>query len=401
MRTRRSLLWTLLLAAPLLGIGDVDGDPEAAPPPGPADTPEAPARAAIPGVLSEEVVVWVEDFGWMGKDDLFDALGLEVEAPGFGEVPGSQDTLDVLAAVLSLLGERAGAIEAPELPEAREVPEPNFRGETSRPAAQEGPPEPRRAPPMSSEEARARFVGGLERLAKQGSPWLRVRAEVEGLSEPLVGVEWEGDLLWAEALVGAGDVQRYDERFVTPLHEAAAAGAFRAALLLLDSGAEVTVADARRWLPIHYAAGYGHAALVSLLLAHGSPLDWRGSDQRSPLQLAAQRGHEQVIEVLLASASPVDDRPVSQPTALHLAVLSGHAGTVRQLLAAGAEVSAQAGRGVTPLHLAALRADPDILAALLEAGANPELENRDGRTPRDVALRNGHETAFSVPADLE
>jgi len=398
--TRRSLFWTLLLVAPLLGVADSGRGPEAAQ--ATADALQPPTRLLLAGVLSEEAVVWVEDFGWMGRSDLFEALGVEVEAPSFAEAPGSQESLDVLAAVLSLLEEGDAGLAAAQGREALEVrEEPRQReGRPGRGLA-EASPAPEQEPSLSPEEARARFVTALEALAPRGSPWLRVRAQLAGVSEPLEAVEWEGDFPWALALVGVGEVQWHDERFVTPLHEAAAAGAFRAALLLLDAGAEVAALDARRWLPIHYAARHGHAALVSLLLAHGSPLDWRGPDQRSPLQLAAQHGHEQVIEVLLASASPVDDRTAAQLAPLHLAVLAGRAGAVRQLLEAGAKVSARAGRGVTPLHLAALQADPEILALLLEAGASPELENRDGRTPRDVAQRNGHETAFSAPADLE
>ncbi|MGE4649733.1 MAG: ankyrin repeat domain-containing protein [Myxococcota bacterium] len=387
----------LFLLASLLGPRLVVGDERDALPMLLEDEPEASGGAAVPGVVSEERVVWIEGFGWMGSADLFEGLGVQVDAPGFGEVPGSEESLGVLEAVLSLLAESP---DAPEVPPAGEMLPPREE-ELPGGGAREVPLAPEDSDRISAEEAQARFVAGLEKLAEQGSAWLRVRAEVDGAPEPLVGVEWEEDLLWAEAVVQAGDVQGHDERFVTPLHEAAAAGAFRAALLLLDRGADVEAADARRWLPIHYAARHGHGVQVALFLAYGSPMAGPGRDERSPLQLAARHGHEQAVAALLAGAAPLDARGAAQPTALHLAVLGGHTGVVRQLLAAGADASSRAGRGVTPLHLAALQADPEILAALLEAGASPETENHDGRTPLDVAARNGHEAAFPAPADME
>lgn len=396
-RVRGSLVWMLFLIVPLLGAQEAVGEERDAPPLLPDGEFEAPARAAIPGVVSEQRVVWIEGFGWMGSADLFEGLGVQVDAPGFGEVPGSEESLGVLAAALSLLAESPADREVPRRNEIASPPRETLPGDGASDALRESEGSDR----ISAEEAQARFVAGLEELAERGSVWLRARAEVDGASEPLVGVEWEGDLPWAEAVVQAGDAQGHDERFVTPLHEAAAAGAFRAALLLLDHGADVEAVDARRWLPIHYAARHGHAALVALFLAHGSSLIGPDREERSPLQLAARHGHEQAVAVLLAGASPLDSRGAGQPTALHLAVLAGHTGIVRQLLAAGADASSRAGRGVTPLHLAALQADPEILAALLEAGASPEVENRDGRTPMDVAARNGHEAAFSAPADME
>jgi len=391
-----------LLAAPLLGVADSEGEWPSGTPSEVTEIEALSLEGVLPALVSEEPVVWVEGFGWMGVDDLLGRLDVEIDGSGWDASSGSQASLEVLEALSTLQEEREATLQALQRADLSQVEGDVLPlEERPEPPPADTPAQSEEAAGLSEAEAQARFITALEVLFEQGSPWLRVRAQLDGVAQPLEAVEWEGDFPWALNLVEVGAAQRRDERFVTPLHEAAAAGALRSGLLLLDQGADVAALDARRWLPVHYAARHGHAALIALFVAHGSPLDWRGADQRSPLQLAAQYGHEEVIEVLLASASPVDDRLPSQPSALHLAVLGGHTGAVKRLLAAGAEVSAQAGRGVTPLHLAALQADPEILAALLEAGANPETENRDGRTPRDVAARNGHEGVFSTPADLE
>ncbi|MFP8876469.1 MAG: hypothetical protein VCB99_06070 [Myxococcota bacterium] len=101
-------VWMLFLLASLLGPRLVAGDERDAPPMLLEDESEAPAGSAIPGVVSEERVVWIEGFGWMGSADLFEGLGVQVDAPGFGEVSGSEESLGVLEAVLSLLAESPG-----------------------------------------------------------------------------------------------------------------------------------------------------------------------------------------------------------------------------------------------------------------------------------------------------
>ena len=108
-----------MLAAPLLGVADSAEHSEVAPTAGSVEISDPGVEVAIPGLLSQEVVVWVEDFGWMGSEDLFAALELEVDAPGFGEEPGSEESLEVLAAVLAVLGERAESshLDEPAAPE--------------------------------------------------------------------------------------------------------------------------------------------------------------------------------------------------------------------------------------------------------------------------------------------
>jgi uncharacterized protein len=84
----------------------------------------------------------------------------------------------------------------------------------------------------------------------------------------------------------------------TPLHAATAGGHGDVALLLIERGADVGVADAAGHTPLHIAAENGLLAVVRALLARGAdPLAVDGED-KTPLSRAAARNRTDVIDEL-------------------------------------------------------------------------------------------------------
>jgi RNA polymerase sigma factor (sigma-70 family) len=91
---------------------------------------------------------------------------------------------------------------------------------------------------------------------------------------------------------------------VTPLHAALFGRQVEAALLLVERGANVTLARGgagmRRagWTPLHYAAGMGFSTLVQPLLDRGADPSHRDEEGKTPLDVAIDANHSGIVEVL-------------------------------------------------------------------------------------------------------
>jgi len=79
---------------------------------------------------------------------------------------------------------------------------------------------------------------------------------------------------------------------VTPLHSAVAhrdaERSFAIAKLLLEHNAAVNVAQQGGWTPLHQAAAHGNQKLALLLIEHGADTQAKSSDGRTPGDMAAQ-----------------------------------------------------------------------------------------------------------------
>ena len=81
----------------------------------------------------------------------------------------------------------------------------------------------------------------------------------------------------------------------TPLHMAAALGAEKASLALLNGGADVRARTSLGWTPLHYAAWSDSPGVVDALLSRGADMNARearvyGLASRTPLQVAVEAG---------------------------------------------------------------------------------------------------------------
>jgi uncharacterized protein len=86
-----------------------------------------------------------------------------------------------------------------------------------------------------------------------------------------------------------------------PLHYAALFGDLQHATELVESGADIHVADHDGQTPLHYAAQGCSVAVAELLLAHGAFVDAQDLDGNTPLWNATlrTRGDGPIVQLLL------------------------------------------------------------------------------------------------------
>ena len=145
--------------------------------------------------------------------------------------------------------------------------------------------------------------------------------------------------------------------------------------------------------PIVEAVKEGDVATVRQLIESGADINVAESDGMTPLHWAAGRGYVEVTRLLLeAGADVAVGTRIGTYTPLHLAVREGHTAVSKLLIEAGADITAATtNSGVTPLHLAAAAAGgEDIVAALIGAGADVNAkESVAGQTPLMFAASYG------------
>lgn len=138
--------------------------------------------------------------------------------------------------------------------------------------------------------------------------------------------------------------------------------------LLLDAGADPSLAESHGYNPLHLVAQKGHIDLVDMLYTKApSALNRYSSGGETPLSVASSHGFENVV-IRLLSLGAVQRTPVTYGCMLPLAAAAkaGYEGVVRILLNEGFE--AVGGTETLPmsLHRAVCYRHPRILRLLLE-----------------------------------
>lgn len=91
---------------------------------------------------------------------------------------------------------------------------------------------------------------------------------------------------------------------VTPLHAALFGRQIEAARLLIERGADITLArggtgsQRAGWTPLHYAAGMGFGELVLPLLDRGADPSRPDQDGKTPLAVAIETNHPEIADLL-------------------------------------------------------------------------------------------------------
>jgi uncharacterized protein len=144
------------------------------------------------------------------------------------------------------------------------------------------------------------------------------------------------------------------------VHTAAAFGHVDRLRALLDGDPALVDRYAQDgFTPLQLAAFFGRREAVDLLLERGA-------------------------DVSLAAKNPME------VTALHAAAAAGDATIVESLLERGSDANARQEGGYTALHEAALRGNDEMVDVLLRHGAQPETRDDGGRRPADLAAEKGH-----------
>jgi ankyrin repeat protein len=201
----------------------------------------------------------------------------------------------------------------------------------------------------------------------------------------------KGQTLIVKLLLEKGaDVTIANREGWTPLNSASANGHVNIVPLLLEKGADVAVADNEGWTPLKSASANGHVDVVQLLLKKGADVAVADNKGWTPLKSASANGHVDVVQLLLEKGADVAVASNEGWTPLNSASANGHIDIVQLLLEKGVDMAVASNAGWTPLNLASANGHVDIVQLLLEKGADVAVASNEGWTPLKSASANGH-----------
>jgi uncharacterized protein len=221
------------------------------------------------------------------------------------------------------------------------------------------------------------------------------------------------DVARARQLVESGaDVNLAEPDGTTPLLWATYNSSLELVSLLLDAGADPNAANRLDLTPLLQASRNGNAGMVAALLAAGATHGSAGPQLETPLMAAARSGNVESVNLLLAAGANVNQSELlGDQTALMWAAAQGHLDVARALLDAGANPNLQArvselterknadfpSGGFTALHWPARNGDEAMIRLLLDEDADINARNGDGSTPMMLAIVNDR---FDIAAKL-
>lgn len=183
------------------------------------------------------------------------------------------------------------------------------------------------------------------------------------------------------ALVESGrfDVNEGNAQGFTPLICASRKGHSSVVRILLDKGANLSLANDDGFNALHISSQHGHIEVAKILVEAGAHLEATTTVGSTPLHQAAENGHPDVIKMLTEAGADVNTRRLGPrtpgqswgETSLHLAANKGHVSTTRELLHARADAllgvaNSETGRGDVPLEIAAFGGHPGVVHELIQ-----------------------------------
>lgn len=150
-------------------------------------------------------------------------------------------------------------------------------------------------------------------------------------------------------------------------------GQRRAAVALIEAGADVNEPQGDGTTPLHWAVYRIDAGLVGMLLERGARPDVVNAFGSSPLGEAINVANVDLVTMLLEAGADVEARNADGQTGLMLAARTGSEDIARLLIEHGADVNArETWRGQSALIWAADMRFPAIVDLLIEHGAEVE-----------------------------
>jgi ankyrin repeat protein len=228
-------------------------------------------------------------------------------------------------------------------------------------------------------------------------------------STPLQWAVFEVDVAEVRRLLESGaDVSLANRYGATPMGLAAEIGHTEIIELLLEAGADVDSPNADDQTALMLVARTGNVGAASVLLDHGATVDakesWGG---QTALMWAAARRHPEMMQLLIDRGADVDARSIHRDYQRHVtaegrpknldsggftpllyAARENCVECVDVLLANGADINRPDPDGVSPLHLAIMNANWDLASRLIEAGADVNQWDIYGRAPLFTIVGN-------------
>lgn len=163
----------------------------------------------------------------------------------------------------------------------------------------------------------------------------------------------------------------------SPLADAIKAGNRRAAIEMIDAGADVSSTQPDGTTPLHWAAYKVDTELATLLLARGAKANVQNTFGSTPLGEAVKVANVGIVKALLKAGADPNSANEDGQTSLMLAAKAGSKEVAELLIKAGANVNAQEQfRGQTALMWAASQNHPDVVELLLKHGASTKVRMR-------------------------
>lgn len=192
-------------------------------------------------------------------------------------------------------------------------------------------------------------------------------------------------------------LDKRDKYLRAPLHSAARFGAFSAAHLLLDQGADANVKDENGNTPLHLASIFQNNEIIDLLLKHQAEVAPLNSLGQTPLYLATLYGNPECIGLLLAAGADINCKDTDGNTLLHIAVKYRNSANITEILGFNPDINAVNGEGLTPLHLAVQRPDNEnVLEILLQKGADVNLTDSSGKNALLLSVSSNQKGYISL-----
>jgi ankyrin repeat protein/mono/diheme cytochrome c family protein len=179
----------------------------------------------------------------------------------------------------------------------------------------------------------------------------------------------------------------------TPLYQAALFPSGTPVLrLLLEKGADPSIATLIGQTPLIAAAGRGDIEAMLLLIEKGANVNVKNGAGDTPLMAAATNGNPRAVQLLLDKGADATVKNKRGETALGNASTQGIAETVKMLLDHGADVNTRNIRGYSALMLAAGSdaMHPGIVKMLLAKGADPTFSADYDETAQILAAKRGN-----------
>jgi ankyrin repeat protein len=214
---------------------------------------------------------------------------------------------------------------------------------------------------------------------------LDVMLEIPGFhGSPLIAAAEGGYLDIAKRLIQKGaKCDQRNNKGSTPMCMSAVENHAEMAKLLIDAGADPTLAQDSGWAPIHKC--YDLIEPLKVLLDAGVNVD-SSSPDGTPLYLAAYHNHLDAVKLILSYKPFVDTRCPEGDfwdtgyTALHMAAYNGSTEMIRMLLEAGADSNIKTPKGASPLIVAAVKKREESIKILLEYNVDLEIVDSFGDT---------------------
>ena len=185
----------------------------------------------------------------------------------------------------------------------------------------------------------------------------------------------------------------------TALHYAVEWGLKKAALSLIEKGANPEAKNANGETPLFSAAKTKDPAMIALIVKGGSSIKARDNFGSSPLHTAVRWDADASVRELVQLGIDVNAQNVAGKSALSEAVLAGKLSTAKLLIDSGADINASDNTGRTILIDAIKGQNTGVISMLLSNKANPQIQEINGRNAYHEAVLTGDARIIALVRD--